>query len=45
MVDRAEGYPRVRWDRCVGKIADLGRDRLGPMARGGWGSSWFNVLA
>ena len=22
MVDCAEGYPRVRWDRCVGKITE-----------------------
>lgn len=37
MVDRAEGYPRVRWDRCVGKITGLGRDRLVDTARGGRG--------
>lgn len=39
MVDRAEGHSRVRWDRSVGKIMDLGRARLAGMTRGAWGSS------
>lgn len=45
MLDCAEGYPRVRWDRSVGQITDLGWDRLCMAERGGMGIVVGNVLA